>query len=265
MPLYGTFKYGTLKYGAGWTFEFNSYVSRFRGFRFNALISSSGTQVFDKIVDSNASIYLRYLTQGMLISFDPERDIIQMLSLGIDDLQAADKSSWSLYNLDSGVDKLYLSGDDYSDGRDMKWQIGFIPFDVSLLHSSGWDDSVLSGSEAGAITINDYPAGTYRAWVYGTGGSGDESATFIITGAVATSGTVTWTTISATGEWSGFVDFIAAELDDITYTVTRTGGTGDITLGELVIIPLDNSKNFLLNVHNQSLRTVTQKLRGSAK
>jgi len=265
MPAYGTFKYGTLKYGSGWTFEFDSYISRFRGFRFNALIASSRAQIFDKAIDTDTTIYLRYLKEGLLISFDPQRDIIQILSFGIDDLQAADKSSWTLYNLDTGGDKLFLNGDDYYDGRDMKWQVGFIPFDVSLLNSNDWDDSVLSGTEAGFVTINDYPRGTYRAYVYATGANGDEDATFIISGAVGTSGIFTWSNISSSGEWSDPIDFTADELGDITYTVARTAGTGDITLGELVIVPLSNSKNFPLNIRNQGLKLVSLKLRGAAK
>ena len=134
------------------------------------------------------------------------------------------------------------------------WSIGLSAFDTSLLNSNGWDDDVLTAAQAGFITINDYPAGSYRAWVYATGAAGDEDATFVITGAVsAIPATYTWTNIAAAGEWSGSIDFIADKLDDITYTVTRTGGTGAITLGELVIIPIDNSKNFPINARNHAL------------
>ncbi len=252
MPAYGTFKYGTLKYGSGWTFELNSYVSIYRGYRFNALIASQGTQIFDKAVDANDTVYLRYLIEGVLLAFDPARDIIHLISLGINDLQAADKSSWTLFSLDSGADKLFLSGDDYHDGRDMKWMIGFVPFDVSLLNESDWSgDETLSGTESQNIVINGYPAGSYRAFVYVTG-SGDEEATFTITGAVVTSGDTTISSIPAAGKY-GYVDFIAGVSDNITYTVARVSGTGDVTLGNLIIFPLSNKKNFPLDYHNRAL------------
>jgi hypothetical protein len=188
-------------------------------------------------------------TEGLSIAFGTQNNLLALF-------YNQDNTDWRTYVVTDVASTIFnITAIDFdADTPPHWWGIGLMPFDTSLLNSNGWDDSSLTGVEAGYITINDYPAGSYRAWVYATGASGDEDATFIITGAVGTSGTFTWTNISSSGEWSDPVDFIAEDLDDITYTVTRTGGTGAITLGELVITPITNSKNFPLDERNHALR-----------
>jgi hypothetical protein len=265
MSTYGSFKYGEGKYGAAWQLPFSAVVGSYRGHRFTMFMTHDGqTQIHDKSIDSDTTVYLRYLMNGLILKFDPAKDHVLVFSPLFDDLQAGDNSNFFVANLNSSADFLQLRGVDFLDGRELKWDMGMIPFDVSLLNSTSWDDASLTGVEAGYITIANYPAGSYRAFVYATGASGDEDATFIITGALGTSGTTTMTNISSSGEYF-YVDFIAESLDSITFTITRTGGTGAITLGDLIVFPLSNSKNFPLDARNQALRLTKQKLRGAEK
>lgn len=187
-------------------------------------------------------------TEGLSVLFGNNRNIVQMVwNQSNNNYSCYDQTdTWSLIQDQEAIDNDV-------DVPSHWWAIGFMAFDTSLMNSNSWDDNSLTGAEAGNITINDYPAGGYRCWVYGTGAGGDESATFDVTGAIVDTGPVTWTTIVTGGEWSPHVDFVAESLDDITFTVTRTGGTGAITLGELVVVPVSNSKNFPLDYRNQAL------------
>ncbi|MCK5614143.1 hypothetical protein KAR91_70415 [Candidatus Pacearchaeota archaeon] len=265
MPVYGSFKYGEGKYGAAWQLPFSAVVGSYRGHRFTMFMTEDGqTQIHDKSIDSDTTVYLRYLINGLIMKFDPAKDHILIYSPLIDDLQAGDNSNFFVANLNSSADFLQLRGADFLDGRELKWDMGMIPFDVSLLNSTSWDDSVLTDSQSGFITINDYPAGSYRAFVYATGTVGTEDGTFTITGALGTSGVTTMTNVPTGGEYY-YVDFVADELDDITFTIVNgTEGTS-ITLGDLIIFPLSNNKNFPLNVRDQALRLTKQKLRGAEK
>ena len=256
MPVYGSFKYAEGKYGGGWQLLYGATVGSYRGHKFTLIVNADGqTQVHNKAIDSDTTVYLRYLERGAVIRFDTAVDHLIVFSPLIDDLQAADESNMFMANVDSSADFLQLRGADFYDGKKIKWHMGMVPFDTSLLNSTGWDDDTLTGADAGYITISSYVAGGYRAYVYLSGQSGDEDATFIITGALGTSGTTIITNISSSRQYE-YVDFIAVANDSITFTVTRTGGSGAIDLGDLIVFPMRNSKNFPLDVRDHSLRLV---------
>ena len=267
MPTYGSFKYGEGKYGADWQLPFSVVVGSYRGHRFTMFMNSiEQTLVHDKSIDANETIYLRYLEDGLILKFDPAKDHILIYSPLIDDLQASDNSNFFLAYQNTAQDFLQLRGADFQDGRELKWNMGMIPFDVSLLNESEWsgDEELTAVAPTETITINDYPAGSYRAFVFLTSANDDEDADFEVTNAKATSGVTACTDISSSGEYF-YVDFVAASLDDITFDVTRTGGTGIITLGNLIIFPLTNSKNFPIDIRDHALRLTKQKLRGAEK
>lgn len=267
MSTYGSFKYGEGKYGGEWKLPFSATVGSYRGHRFTMFMTEDGqTQIHDKLYDSDTTVYLRYLIDGLILKFDPAMDHLMIFAPLIDDLQAGDNSNFFVANLNSSADFLQLRGADFLDGREIKWNMGFVPFDASLLNSTSWTDSSLTASESGSITINDFPSGSYRAFVRVTSYStGQADGIYSITNALSDSGDVTLTTVPDTGQYY-FIDFIAESLDDVTFTVEAdSGNAATLLLGDLIIFPLSNSKNFPIDVRNQSLQQLRPKLRGAEK
>jgi hypothetical protein len=172
----------------------------------------------------------------------------------------SDNTDWEQVIANSNISQLRNIGaiDFDADNPPHFWMIGLSAFDTSILHSpsTAWDDTSLTGADTADVTINNYPGGSYRAFVGLTGSvAADEDATFVTTGAQA-NGSITITNIPNALTYY-FIDFIAADPDNITFTVTRTGGTGAITMGDLIVIPCANSKNMPLDYRDQMLANIS--------
>jgi hypothetical protein len=264
MPTYGTFKYAEGKYGSGWSLTFAAAVNSYWGFRFNMLLASSGTECVDKaVLSSDETIYLRYLMDGAIISFDTNKDMVFAYSPIFDDLQASDTSYLTFRSSTTTGDALSLFGDDYLDGKQIVWNTLFIPFDVSYLHNLGsaanWsneDGTSTRWSGLGATvystgtqvtrTITGVDEGTYRAYYLMQGESSGEDGTIDCTGALV-NGSTNVTNVPSTGNnWYSY-DFVADTNDSITLRFQRTGGVAPLHTGEVIIFPLTNGKNFPLD------------------
>jgi len=286
MPVYGTVKYGEALYGA-MNFAVKSYLGRYRGLRFNMLIASQGVEMFDKLIDSDVTIYHRYMIQGLILGFTETHNFIHMMIPYFDDLQVADESFLTWFGDDNGIDSLQLRGVDFLDGRRIRWGLGAIPFDVSTLVvscTSGWTGATgyaegwaalgntayitTSGSGSMYATKTDLKKGTYRAYYLLKGTDGTEDAllfTYNVTETLYSENHV-YSNISAAGGWH-YVDFqVKNDGDTIRFYVQDNSAEGTaINCGEVIIWPITNSKNFPLDNQNRALQLTTQKLRGAAK
>ena len=282
MPAYGTFKYGEGKYGAGWQFPFTAVVGPYRGHRFTMFMNESGqTQMHDKILDVNESIYLRYLKMGMIMKFDLTMDHIMLYSPLIDDLQDSDNSLFYLAYQNTGEDFLQLRGADFYDGKDIRWDIGLIPFQTSELYklasaanvNNEAGTSSLPWPELGAICYIDSngtddmhitmiisASGSYRAYFLMACDPSETEDARIYTSGARIDGSldiVDGFTYYDTGHDWFYIDFIADEVDIIEFHVKSTSVDGGaIIWGELVLFPLANSKNFPLDIREQGLRKI---------
>ncbi|MCK5612795.1 hypothetical protein KAR91_63570 [Candidatus Pacearchaeota archaeon] len=270
MPAYGTFKYAEGKYGSGWQLPFSEVVGSYRGHRFTMLMTEDGqTQMHDKLVEANTTIYMRYLERGLITRFDPATDHIFIFSPLIDDLQSSDNSNIFLANKNSAEDFFQLRGDDYYDGKNIRWSMGMIPFDTSLLYKLGsaanwtnengseevWSDlgnTVYSTGTWVYVTISSIPAGSYRVFYLLAGSTGSETGAIECTGAVLNGSQDVIASVPTGGAWY-YYDMIAAANDSITFRFRRIAAGVNVNCGELVLWPISNSKNFPLDVRDQSL------------
>ena len=270
MPTYGSFKYGEGKYGGGWQLPFSEVIGSYRGHRFTLLMTADGqTQMHDKMVDANTTIYMRYLEQGFIIRFDTAVDHMFIFSPLLDDLQASDQSNIYLASKNTSEDFFQLRGVDYYDGKNIQWNMGMIPFDTSLLYRLGsaanWTDedgtnevwadlgyTVYSQSGWVYVTISSTPAGSYRVFYLLAGGVGSETGDIDCTGALVNGSQTNIASIPTGGAWY-YYDMIADANDSITFRFQRTAFGTNVNCGELVLWPISNSKNFPLDVRDQSL------------
>jgi len=206
---------------------------------------------------------------------------VMIFSPLIDDLQASDNSNFFLAYQNTSQDFLQLRGADFQDGRELKWDMGMIPFDVSLLYNDGrviaaWvgEDGVFEEwSELGdtVIILNGemtftrvLPKGSYRCFILWAGDSGTTNGKFEANTTVLL-GTITNATIPDAGTYD-YIDIIVTDPSaTITFSVWELGNVNYLNCGGVMIWPIGNSKNFPRDVRDQSLRVTRQKLRGAKK
>ncbi len=209
-------------------------------------------------------------TEGINLAFSTQTNLIYMY-------WDQDNSNWHVWNQVAGEPIAMmrnLNAINFDADTPPHWfACGLLPFDTDLLQVVGTDDSIWTGedgigADAGSFTdtfgncvfINNgtmtadavtYSGGSYRAFVLWSSATGAGSGTFTCTGASSVI-PVTNATIANNGEWD-IIDFIAdSPTDNITFSVTENN-IENIYVGEIIIIPISNSKSFPLDVRNHAL------------
>jgi hypothetical protein len=157
--------------------------------------------------------------------------------------------------------------------------IGLMPFDTSVLHITGDDDTLWTneigtqaepawanlgnvvyvdagGASATMTSPTTLVGGSYRAFVLWAGDGGVTDGTFTCTGAIS-NGTITNNAIADAGTWD-FIDIIAGtDTDVITFSITENASGNALNCGGIVIWPISNAKNFPLDVRDQMLANIS--------
>jgi len=208
-------------------------------------------------------------TEGLSVAFSKQQNILWLVFF--DDSDGDWHSQWggtTGYPITVVANSVAINFN--SDSPPHYWAVGMIPFDTSILHVLGSADNWIDEYDTATVwanlgatvrstidwcytTISGFPAGAYRAF-------------FLLNASTATNGEIDCTGALATTTYSGSVstststwysiDFIADENDTITFRFKEVGTTY-INCGELVIIPISNSKNFPLDVRDQMLANMT--------
>lgn len=268
MPLYGTFLYGEGKYTTGWALQLGR-VGDYRGYRFMTILNSQDPRIIDKKVDGTTSLYFRYLEENAILGFDLSKDMIFVMAPTCDDLQASDKSRFSVITADIAADTLEMRSEDFILGKELHWNIGMIPFNVDVLQHLVTSGNGYGGDGEAAFetlgttrytstnmtsNIFNFPAGTYRVfarWKMQTG-SGSISAKIESLNATYNDSSSN-TSLGIDAEWSDPFDIVVKAADNVQFKFTRVGGIKPLHGGEVVIFPLANSRTMPLDIIRESM------------